>query len=122
MFPFNGSCLQYILYGPAVSHCFCVSLLLLDVPMDTMASPPCQGDPASPVIAMATWTYPYLAAVIQSQASVCAAVKVMAAQLATVALKVTMGMPSQPKTANVSKPSKGRIKNRQENMETFQQY
>lgn len=91
---------------PAVSHCFCVFLLLLDVPMDTTASPPCQGVPASPVIAMATWTYPYLAAVIQSQASVCAAVKVMVAQIATVALKVTLGMPSQPKTANVSKPSK----------------
>lgn len=86
-------------------HCFHVSPLLLDVPMDTTASPPCQEAPASPVIAMATWTYPYLAAVIQPQASVCAAVKVMEAQLATVALKVTMEMPSQPKTASVSKPT-----------------
>lgn len=73
--------------------------------MDTTASPLCQGVPASPVIAMATWTYPYLAAVIQSQASVCAVAKVMAAQLATVALKVTMEMPSQQKTASVSKPT-----------------
>lgn len=36
-----------------------------------------QEAPASPVIAMATWTYPYQAAVIQSQASVCAVAKVM---------------------------------------------
>lgn len=83
---------------------FCIaSPLLLDVPTDTTASPPCQGAPASPVIAMATWTYPYLTAVIQSQASVCAAIEVTVGQLATVALKVTMEMPSQPKTANVSK-------------------
>lgn len=85
-------------------HYHCLSLCcLLDVPMDITASPLCQEAPASPVIAMATWTYPYLAAVIQSQASVCAVAKVMAVGIATVALKVTMETPSQQETANVSK-------------------
>lgn len=86
-----------------MNHSICVSPLLLDVPMATLASPQCQVAPASPVIAMAIWTYLYLAAVMQSQDSVCAAVKVMEAQAVTVAPKVTMEMPSQPKTANVSK-------------------
>lgn len=86
-----------------MNHSICVSPLLLDVPTGTLASPRCQVAPASPVIAMAIWTYLYLAAVIQSQDSVCAAVKVMEAQAVTVAPKVTMEMPSQPKTANVSK-------------------
>lgn len=71
-----------------------------DVPTDITASPLCQEAPASPVIAMATWTYPCLVAVIQSQASVCAVAKVMVVRLATVALKVTMETPSQQETAN----------------------
>eukprot|EP00064_Thunnus_orientalis_P005404 superscaffoldBa00000528_g5418 len=70
------------------------------VPTDITASPLCQEAPASPVIAMATWTYPCLVAVIQSQASVCAVAKVMVVRLATVALKVTMETPSQQETAN----------------------
>lgn len=71
-----------------------------DVPMDTSASHLCQGVPASPVIAMATWTYPYLAAVIQSLASVCAVDRAMAAPIATVALKGTMETPSRQKAAS----------------------
>lgn len=86
-------------------HCFCVSPLPLDVPMGSTASPPFQVAPANPVIAMATWTYPYLTAVTRSQASACDAVKVMEGQLATVVPRVTMEMPSQPKTANVSEPT-----------------
>lgn len=73
---------------------------MTDVPTDITASPLCQEAPASPVIAMATWTYPCLVAVIQSQASVCAVAKVMVVRLATVALKVTMETPSQQETAN----------------------
>lgn len=73
--------------------------------MDTTANPLYQEAPASPVIAMATWTYPYLAAVIQAQASVCAVAKGMVGQHATVVLMVTMEMLSQQKTANVSKPT-----------------
>lgn len=95
---------SYLLYTTSasshfpMSHCF-----LLDVPMDTSASHLCQGVPASPVIAMATWTYPYLAAVIQSLASVCAVDRAMAAPIATVALKGTMETPSRQKAASVSK-------------------
>ncbi len=88
-------------YESALPHCKSLCCLP-DVPMDTTASPLCQGVPAGPVIAMATWTYPYLAVVIQSQASVCTVVMVMAAQLVTVALRVTMEMRLQQKIANVS--------------------
>lgn len=77
--------------------------------MGSTASPPFQVAPANPVIAMATWTYPYLTAVTQSQASACAAVKVMVGQLATVVARVTMEMPLQPKTANVSEPTNEKL-------------
>lgn len=78
---------------------FCVPV---DVPAATTASPPYQVGPASPVIAMATWICPYLAAVIQSQDSVCGVVRVTAASYATPARKVIMERQSQQKTANVS--------------------
>lgn len=77
--------------------------------MGSTASPPFQVAPANPVIAMATWTYPYLTAVTQSPASACAAVKVMEGQLATVVPRVTMEMPLQPKTADVSEPTDGKL-------------
>lgn len=70
------------------------------VPMGTLGSPMCQGVPASCVTAMATSIYPSLAAVIQSQASVCAVAKVMVAHLATVVPMVTTETPSLQKTAS----------------------
>lgn len=77
---------------------------LPDAPMATMASPPCLEAPVGPVIAMATWTYPYLTAVSQWQASAYAAVKDTVAQSATSVPRVIMEMPLQPKTVNVSRP------------------
>lgn len=71
--------------------------------MDIMADRLYQEAPASPVIAMVTWTFPYLAAVTQSQADASTAAKVMAAWLATVALKDSLETPSRQKTASVSK-------------------
>lgn len=65
-----------------------------DVPMDTTVSPLYQGDPADFVIAMATWTFPYLGAAIQIQASVCGVARVMVAKLVTAALQVIMETPS----------------------------
>lgn len=95
---------SYLLYTTsALSHFPASPCFPLDVPMDTSASHLCQGVPASPVIAMATWTYPYLAAVIQSLDSVCAVDRAMAAPIATVVLKGTTETPSQQKTASVSK-------------------
>lgn len=72
--------------------------------MATMASPPCLEATAGSVIAMATWTYPYLTVVSQWQASAYAAVKDTVARTATSVLRVTMEMPLQPKTVNVSRP------------------
>lgn len=43
----------------------CTSPPLLDATMATLASPACQEAPASSAIAMVTWIYPYLTAVIQ---------------------------------------------------------
>lgn len=73
--------------------------------MVTLASPLYRAAPASPVIATAIWTCHYLAAAIQSQASVFAAVKDTEAQAVAFVPKVTMGMPSLLKTANVSRQS-----------------
>lgn len=81
----------------------CLSAAPLDVPTVTTAGPLYQETPASPAIATATWTYPYRAAVIQSQASVCAVGRVTVGRCATVALTVTTGMLSRQKTANVSR-------------------
>lgn len=58
-----------------MNRTFCVSPPCIDAPTATLASPLCRAAPASPVIATAIWTCPYLAAAIQSQASVSAAVK-----------------------------------------------
>lgn len=82
---------------------FCVSPLRLDAPTATLASRLFRAAPASPVIATAIWTCPYLAAAIQSLASVSAAVKATEARAVAVAPKVTMETPSPPKTANVSR-------------------
>lgn len=71
--------------------------------MDTTASPVYQGGPVSPVTAVTTWIYPYLAAVIQSQAGVCGVTKVTVERDVTAALKVSLETLSQQKTANVSK-------------------
>lgn len=70
--------------------------------MDTTASPVYQEDPVSPVTAMTTWIYLYLAAVIQSRASVCGVAKATAEWLVTAALKASMETLSQQKTAYVS--------------------
>lgn len=75
---------------------------LLDVLTGTTASLQFQGAPVNLVTAMETWTSPFLAAVIQSQASVCAVAKATVAHLVRVALKVITEMPSQPGTVNVS--------------------
>lgn len=93
-------CVQDVLTRLAV----CLPIRL-DAPMATLASPLYLAAPANPVIATGIWTCPYLAAVIQSQASVFAAVKATEAQAVAFAQKVTMEMPSLPKTANVSRQS-----------------
>ncbi|KAF3850087.1 hypothetical protein F7725_019806 [Dissostichus mawsoni] len=80
-----------------------------DVPTDSSAGPLSPGDPVSPAIAMTTWTCPYPAAAIQSQASVCSVVKVTAARLATVALTVTTETRSQRKTANPVSHTNGSV-------------
>lgn len=93
-------CLHYVWTGFPV----CLPILL-DVPTATLASPLYRAAPASPVTVTAIWTCPYLAAAIQSQASVFAAVKDTEARAVAFVPKVTMEMPSLPKTANVSRES-----------------
>lgn len=82
--------------------CFCLPIHI-GAPMATLASPLCRAAPASAVIATAIWTCPYLAAAIQSQASVFTAVKATEEWAVAFAQKVTMEMPSLPKTVNVSR-------------------